>query len=100
MNLVLYASASVLIYIAVVASGATYSQSDCVTGEEFLGSFTFEAEADPTNGRVYVQLTVYVFSPFLLSSAAITSTNLPPLQSALYLILIPVSKWVQITKLC
>lgn len=33
-------------------AGATYSLSDTIVGEDFYNAFTFEAIADPTNGRV------------------------------------------------
>lgn len=46
---------SALVVLASLAAGvfgATYTQSDSHQGAEFLSSFTHEAIADPTHGRV------------------------------------------------
>jgi hypothetical protein len=35
-----------------LAAGVTYSQTDNISGAGFLSAFSFQAIADPTNGRV------------------------------------------------
>ena len=52
MKFPLPASVLALASIVVPALGATYFRSDSIVGSDFLTAFTFEAEADPTNGRV------------------------------------------------
>lgn len=47
--------------MAAPALGATYSRSASIVGLDFLDAFTFEAEADPTNGRVSVSQRPTVF---------------------------------------
>lgn len=42
----------VLVSLAVNVLGATYSLSDSYEGSGFNSGFTYEAIADPTNGRV------------------------------------------------
>ncbi len=39
---------------AALALAAAYSQTDNISGSGFLSAFNYEAIADPTHGRVYV----------------------------------------------
>ncbi len=38
------------------AASVSYSQTDSFVGSQFNNGFSYEAIADPTNGRVYVYL--------------------------------------------
>lgn len=51
--------------LAAPTLGAKYSRSDSIVGPEFLTAFEFEAEADPTHGRVLVSFNI-VYSLDLL----------------------------------
>lgn len=54
---------SFLAFVALAVSGfaeaATYSIVDSVSGQAFLNAFSWQAIADPTNGRVYVIPSVH-----------------------------------------
>ncbi|KIM77143.1 glycoside hydrolase family 16 protein [Piloderma croceum F 1598] len=63
-----------LVSIVVPALGATYSQTDVITGPEFLKNFALEDIVDPTNGRVkYVNLAT-AQQDGLVSSTSTTFT--------------------------
>lgn len=50
----IFVAAALLAALAPVL-GATYAQTDSHTGTGFLKSFSVQAIADPTHGRVYVK---------------------------------------------
>jgi hypothetical protein len=52
MKYTLFTSNLIFVSIVVPTLCKTYSRSDSIVGADFLTAFNFEAEADPTNGRV------------------------------------------------
>ena len=54
LSIIMHATSALVVLASLAAGvfGATYTQSDSHQGAEFLSSFTHEAIADPTHGRV------------------------------------------------
>ena len=50
----LLAASATVILTTQRAMGATYGQTDSISGSGFLSAFSHQAIADPTHGRVYV----------------------------------------------
>jgi hypothetical protein len=53
MKISLFAGALAVASAVVPALGATYSKSESIVGADFFSAFNFEAETDPTHGRVW-----------------------------------------------
>ncbi|KIM72353.1 glycoside hydrolase family 16 protein [Piloderma croceum F 1598] len=66
--------ALVFAFITTPARGATYSRSDCILGTDFLTKFTFEAVADPSNGRVNYVDEATAVNTGLVSTTSTTFT--------------------------